>query len=74
VPIVTEEFYLAVPPNHDLANRNTVQLSQIAEESFISLTMDYSFQQNLNLLCEQSGFIPKIMFESNDLEVIGKLP
>ncbi|WP_408891988.1 LysR family transcriptional regulator [Paenibacillus taichungensis] len=73
VPIVTEEFYLAVPPNHDLANRNTVQLSEIVEESFISLTMDYSFQQNLNLLCEQSGFIPKIMFESNDLEVIGKL-
>ncbi|QUG82492.1 LysR family transcriptional regulator [Bacillus nitratireducens] len=73
VPIVTEEFFLAVSPNHYLANRSTVLLSDISEESFISLTMDYSFQKSLYNLCEQSGFKPKIMFESNDLEVIGKL-
>ncbi|MDT2172600.1 LysR family transcriptional regulator, partial [Paenibacillus larvae] len=73
IPIMTEEFFLAVPQNHYLANRRTVKLSDIAEESFISLTMDYSFQESIYSLCIRSGFKPKIMFESNDLEVIGKL-
>ncbi|PQQ47286.1 LysR family transcriptional regulator [Bacillus thuringiensis] len=73
MPIMKEEFFLAVPQNHYLANRNMVQLSDIAEEPFISLTMDYSFQESVYNLCEKSGFKPKIMFESNELEVIGKL-
>ncbi|MEW4132187.1 LysR family transcriptional regulator [Bacillus thuringiensis] len=73
IPVMTEEVFLAVSPNHYLSNGNSVQLSDLAEEPFISLTMDYSFQENIHNLCKMSGFEPKIMFESNDLEVIGKL-
>ncbi|HDR6819429.1 LysR family transcriptional regulator substrate-binding protein [Bacillus thuringiensis] len=45
VPIMTEEVFLAVSPNHYLANRSIVQLSDITKESFISLKTDYNFRE-----------------------------
>ena len=73
VPLKKEKFFLAVGPRHRLASKKIINLNELLEEPFISLSTDYSFQQSINSLCEKNGFTPNVMFESNDTEVIFKL-
>lgn len=68
-----EKLFLAVSKEHPLASRRTINLNELSDQSFITLTSDYNFQNAIEKLCESRGFSPKIMFESNDIEVIFKL-
>ncbi|MEH7255452.1 LysR family transcriptional regulator [Neobacillus niacini] len=70
IPILNEEIFLVVSPKHHLASYHSVCLRDIASEPFIHLTMDYEYRHFTNLLCNQAGFEPNIVFESNDPEVI----
>ena len=72
-PLVTEEIFLAVPPNHHLAGRNSIQLSEIANESFISPAKEDGLRDIINKFCRQAGFVPNIVFESSTTEVICSL-
>ncbi|MGL5634126.1 MAG: LysR family transcriptional regulator [Sarcina sp.] len=71
--IKEEKIFLAVSPTHHLASAKKIKIQDLETENFISLTNDYNFQNSLKLLCNKAGFSPKIMFESNDIEVISKL-
>lgn len=72
-PLTNEEIFLAVSPEHRLASRNSIQLSEIANDSFISLTTEYGLREITNNFCRQAGFTPNIAFEINTLEVISSL-
>lgn len=72
-PLMTEKFFLAVPPNHRLAGCKSIQLSEIANDSFISLTPESEFRAITNDFCQQAGFAPNIVFESSTPEVIRSL-
>ncbi|WNC15182.1 LysR substrate-binding domain-containing protein [Brevibacillus brevis] len=70
VPLLTENMFLAVPPNHRLASQKQVSLQEAAEETFISLTKTYELTETTTNMCRQAGFTPNIAFECNDAEVI----
>ncbi|HZG80891.1 MAG TPA: LysR family transcriptional regulator [Brevibacillus sp.] len=70
VPLLHEKMFLAVPPNHRLANQKKVWLRDAAEETYISLVMSYELTQTTLDMCRDSGFVPNIAFECNDAEVI----
>ncbi|EST51510.1 LysR family transcriptional regulator [Brevibacillus panacihumi W25] len=70
VPLLHEKMFLAVPPNHRLANQKKVWLRDAAEETYISLVMSYELTQTTLDMCQDSGFVPNIAFECNDAEVI----
>jgi DNA-binding transcriptional LysR family regulator len=72
-PLTTEEIFLAVPPGHRLADRQSIQLSEVADELFISLTTECGLRTITNDFCLQAGFSPSIAFEVNSLEVVAKL-
>lgn len=72
-PLVTEKIFLAVSPNHHLAGRKSIQLSEIANELFISQTKEDGFRDITNTFCQQAGFIPNVVFESSTTEVICSL-
>ncbi|MDQ0205024.1 LysR family transcriptional regulator [Pectinatus haikarae] len=72
-PLVTEEIFLAVPANHRLAMRNSIQLSEIADESFISPPKEDGLRDITTDFCKQAGFVPNIVFESSTTEVICSL-
>ncbi len=72
-PLTTEEIFLAVPPGHRLADRQSIQLSEVANELFISLTTECGLRNITNDFCLQAGFSPNIAFEVNSLEVVAKL-
>ena len=72
-PLLVEEIFLAVPPNHRLADRTKIQLSEVANDSFINVTTDLEFWTTTNNFCLQAGFTPNIVFEIESLDVIVSL-
>jgi LysR family hydrogen peroxide-inducible transcriptional activator len=51
----------------------TIALSQLQNEPFIVLKKGQGFRQITFDLCQQAGFAPHIVFESNNIETIQSL-
>ncbi len=77
VPIIEEEIYLAVPPQHPLADSDNreegVSLSEFAQEPFVFLKKGQGFRETSIKLCEDAGFSPNIVFESSNIETVQSL-
>jgi len=71
--LLTQEIYLAVPPNHTLAHRKNSHLSEVAEEPFISVTSVYAFGEMTKLFCREAGFEPDVAFEIESFDFIIQL-
>jgi DNA-binding transcriptional LysR family regulator len=80
-PMIEEEIFLAVPPNHPLASKRQpgadspqpVRLESLRSEPFIALKKGQGFRQITLELCEQAGFTPNIVFESSNIETVQSL-
>lgn len=73
-PFLEEEICLAVPRQHPLAQRGTtVDIAELKDEPFIGLKRGQGFRQITVELCEQSGFTPRIVFESSNIETVQSL-
>lgn len=70
VPLVTEEVILAVPPDHRLARREHVSLSEVADEAFISLKPGYNLRNISDALMRQAGLDFRFTFEGDNPAVI----
>lgn len=64
-PLFIDEFYLAVPKNHRWINRESIDLSEAAEEHFVSTKQGYGFRDITDQFCRQAGFVPNIVFEGD---------
>ncbi|AWB44947.1 transcriptional regulator [Paenibacillus sp. CAA11] len=77
VPIGEEQILLAVPPGHPLASRTStsggVRMEELQEEPFIVLKKGQGFRKLTVGLCQEAGFEPKIVFESNNIETVQSL-
>jgi DNA-binding transcriptional LysR family regulator len=69
-PLRTEEIFLAVPPTHRLAVRDSIYLSEVAQEPFISLKREYGLRQMTDRFCQQAGIAPGITFEGDELVMV----
>jgi Transcriptional regulator len=63
VPLMAEEIFLAVSPEHRFANRSSVFLSELAEERFINLKTNHSLRELYDRLCKKANFVPNIVCE-----------
>ncbi|MEH7120516.1 LysR family transcriptional regulator [Neobacillus vireti] len=72
-PLMTEQIYLVVPPNHPLARRGKIYLHEVKEESFISMNTGFGFRNVTDEFCREAGFVPNIAFEGDEPVVIGDL-
>lgn len=70
VPLLTEEILLAFPSTHPLAARSQIRLQEVAHEAFISLKPGQSLRDLTDSLCQQAGFRPWIVFESDEPSTI----
>lgn len=68
--LLEEQLCLAIPMNHKLAGLNEVDLHELREEFFISLTGDMPLYETSLHLCKNAGFIPKINLESNNPSIV----
>lgn len=62
--ILEEEILLAVPPHHWLTKYEEVDLRDCKDEPFILIKEGNHFRNNTYDLCVQSGFEPRIVFDS----------
>lgn len=77
-PIMEEEILLALPPQHPSSEKfkapkkdqplHKINLSCLREEPFILLKQNQKLHQISTYLCEQAGFKPKIILETESVE------
>jgi LysR family hydrogen peroxide-inducible transcriptional activator len=72
-PILEEEIYLAVPPEHPLSQRAEVDIGELKEESFIMLKKGQGFRNLATKWCAEAGFVPHVVFESSNIETVQSL-
>ena len=68
--MLKENFCLAIPKNHKLVSLDEIDLYELRDEPFISLTSDLPLYTSTLQLCKQAGFIPKINLESNNPSIM----
>jgi LysR family hydrogen peroxide-inducible transcriptional activator len=71
--IMEEEICLAVPPDHQLACREEVDVRELENEPFIMLKKGQGFRTLAAKWCEEAGFIPHVVFESSNIETVQSL-
>lgn len=64
-PIITEEFFLAVPKGHKFSGRDSIDLREAAGESFLSMKQGYGFRDITDGFCKSAGFEPDVVFEGD---------
>lgn len=69
----SEELFVIVPVNHRLAGCKSINLSEIADESFISFKEGYGLRIITDQLCKEAGIAPKIKFEGEEVSTIAGL-
>ncbi|MFP5114581.1 LysR family transcriptional regulator [Bacillaceae bacterium C204] len=72
-PLMTEEIYLIVPPEHELSSKENIYLSEVKNEPFISMNTGFGFRNLTDEFCREAGFVPSIAFEGDEPGVIGDL-
>jgi DNA-binding transcriptional LysR family regulator len=72
-PLITEEIFLVVPPGHPLSGRDSVLLSEVKHEPFISMNAGNGFRDLTDRFCHMAGFTPNICFSVDEPDVIGRL-
>jgi len=70
VPLLTEDILLAFPSTHRLARHSQIRLQDVAQESFICMRPGHGWRELTDSFCQQAGFHPRIIFESDDPSTI----
>ena len=70
---LSERIFLAVPDGGRYAGKSEIALSQVAQESFISLGGSRHFRGICDRYCLQAGFVPQVGFESDNPASVKKL-
>ncbi|MDO7906008.1 LysR family transcriptional regulator [Paenibacillus sp. JX-17] len=68
--VLTEELFAILPPNHPLAQEESISLEQLKDDKFILFSSGYSLRPIVWDACLQAGFTPSIAFESEETDAI----
>lgn len=65
-----EKLRIIVPENHTLANRTSIRLDELKDESFILFKPGYTLRDVVWDACQKTGFSPKISLEAEETDII----
>ncbi len=68
--LVLESFVVLLATKHRLADRESVQLRDLADEIWAASREDAAGSRSLERLCAAAGFAPRIRYRSNDFNVL----
>lgn len=71
--VLKEDVYLAVPQGHPFAGRNSVRLSELANEPFIGYKEGFPFQQMNDLFFREAGIVPNFVCRVDEPAAIASL-
>lgn len=63
VPAIDEQLFLIVPKQHRLANREEVELREVADDPFVLYKQESGIRDVIENLCQEAGFKPNATFE-----------
>ncbi|WJH34663.1 LysR family transcriptional regulator [Paenibacillus sp. CC-CFT747] len=68
--LFTEKVVALLPIHHRLAKRTSIQLSEMKEDSFVTLPEGTIFREIVLKACGEIGFVPHIAFEGDDIDAL----
>lgn len=71
--LLAEPMRVALPDSHPLAGASEIDLHELAENAWICTRHDTAGSRSLVRLAAASGFVPRIIFRSNDYSVVRDL-
>jgi len=71
--IYQDEFILCVSPEHPVADLNEVSLDILKDENFILFAKSFALHNVVIQACKEEGFIPNVIFESTQWDLILEL-
>lgn len=71
--LISEELVVLLPPEHKLARRRRVRMSELRDEEFISYRPGARLRELLFAAGRQAGFEPQVRLESNESQRIRRL-
>lgn len=69
-PLVDEPLVLLLPAAHALATADSVQLADLADQTWVRTRAGSSGAICLDRMCAEAGFVPQVSVRSNDYDVI----
>src|SRR4029077_3747371 len=63
-PLLTERLFAALPPNHKLATRRSLSLTDLRADPFLLLRDGHCFRDTAVAACGRARVNPQIVFES----------
>lgn len=68
--MLTEELFAILPVSHRLAQKESINLNELKDETFVIYSAGYSLRPIVWEACKESGFTPKIGFEGEEAGTI----
>jgi len=68
--LFTEKMVVLLPVNHPLANKKSLKLSELRDDSFILFPTGFILREITVNACMQQGFQPNVTFEGEDIDAI----
>jgi LysR family malonate utilization transcriptional regulator len=67
LPLFSDDIFLAVPVDSPFAQQSAVDLADLREATFITLTQGFATHQDGARVFQQAGFEPKVAMQVNDI-------
>ncbi len=68
--VLDEEIFIAVPTNSNFAKKNTLNLQELCNASFIFFSGSKPFRAVCDRFCDDAGFVPHVAFESDSTQIV----
>lgn len=61
-----DPIVVAVPMGHRYAERSSIQLAELKDESFVGVKQGYGVRDMVDSTCQSAGFVPKYVYEGDE--------
>jgi DNA-binding transcriptional LysR family regulator len=68
--LLDDPIRVALPTGHELAERETVKLEDLREESWVQTSAPTPYARYVIRSCHAAGFEPRVSFESDDFQTV----
>ena len=70
VELLSDPMYLALPSEHPLARKQSIELSELAAEAWVQTSLTSPCARHVVRSCHAAGFEPRVAFESDDYQTV----
>ncbi|WP_341282729.1 LysR family transcriptional regulator [Paenibacillus sp. FSL H8-0537] len=64
--LFSDPIIVSVPASHRFAERSSVSLAELKDESFVGVKKGYGVRDLVDSKCQSVGFVPKYVYEGNE--------